>query len=217
MNIYLGIKTISPSGLYPLHIFLMNWKYFKDLELKYSVNQSFNQKSKLDEIFQLLSQIDSTGNFMIHFFYFLFFSFLLFFFFFVFLIKIYIVYTLKTEYTKNLKNNNHGGVYNSSPLNYFSSSSNFSWGGMLPLHIACRISVPQNIMEFILNTYLKGIINILYSSFIQLKCFLYNSFLLGATEVDENGLTPLHWLLINTDPNIIASVTKFLSIFPEGL
>ena len=74
-----------------------------------------------------------------------------------------LVYTLKTDYTKTTRNHhnhnlntNNNNNNNISPLNYFVSNSNFTWGGMLPLHIACRISIPQILIESILSAYPKG-------------------------------------------------------------
>ena len=65
----LGVKTISPNGLYPLHILLINWKFFKTLEEKNSTNKKNNQKSKIETIFHHLCQVDPTGKIFLYYFF----------------------------------------------------------------------------------------------------------------------------------------------------
>jgi hypothetical protein len=89
-------------------------------------------------------------------------------------------------------------TYSAPPLSinhpFHSFSENAVWNGMLPLHIASRLSsvIPASIFRSLFEAYPKG-----------------------ATEYDVNGLTPLHWALIS--PQLSQEILNTLiSLSSEG-
>jgi hypothetical protein len=115
---------ISPSGMFPLHMWLINWIHFEQKSSTQLVQDIFNLLLKTDSRIATFKSQILTGT------------------------------TSELIISSQLL---HPSAYGISKIKRFEIYYQAHWGDMLPLHIACRNSLPpQQVIQTLLDAYQEG-------------------------------------------------------------